>query len=91
MIDYLRTIPGADGLTNPFAGASVTRKIPEIKTWKPTFVIVSIGQFGAKPVLVVKENGAEKNLTVGDFVENREIIKIDVEDESSLLKTMIKR
>ena len=86
LIDYLRTIPGGDGLTNPFAGASVTRKIPEIKTWKPTFVIVSIGQFGAKPVLVVKENGAEKNLTVGDFVENREIIKIDVEDESIIIK-----
>ena len=32
LIDYLRTIPGGDGLTNPFAGASVTRKIPEIQS-----------------------------------------------------------
>jgi len=86
LIEYLRTIPGGDNLTNPFAGASKTRKVPEIKTWKPSFVILSIGQFGSKPVLVVKEDGTEKNLTVGDFVENREIIKIDVEDESIVIK-----
>ena len=47
---------------------------------------MSIGQFGSKPVLVVNENGTEKNLTVGDFVEDREIIKIDVEDESIVIK-----
>lgn len=86
LIEYLRTIPGSGNLTNPFAGASKTRQVPEIKTWKPSFIILSIGQFGSKPVLVVNENGAEKNLTVGDFVENREIIKIDVEDESIVIK-----
>ncbi len=86
LIEYLRTIPGADNFNNPFAGFSVKRNSPEIQTWKPSFIILSIGQFGTKPVLVVIEDGTEKNLTVGDLVENRKITKIDVEDESIVIK-----
>ena len=86
LIEFLRTIPGGDNLNDPFTGISTKRKVPEIKTWTPSFIIVSIGQFGTKPVLKVIENDKEMNLKVGDFVEDREIIKIDVEDESIIVK-----
>ena len=86
LIEYLLTIPGADNLSNPFGGSNIKPKTPKVKTWQPSFVIKSIGQFGTKPVLVAVENGTQKNLTIGDLIENREIIKIDVEDESIIVK-----
>ena len=36
--------------------------------------------------MVAIEDDTKKNLTVGDFIEDREIIKIDVEDESIVIK-----
>ena len=86
LVEFLKTIPGGDSFVNPFAGASTIRKVPEIKTWKPSFIIVSIGQFGTKAVLKVIQDEKEMNLKVGDFIENREILKIDVEDESIIVK-----
>lgn len=87
LLDYISNIASTGNASNPFSETKTKRIIPpKIQGWKPSFIILNFGQVQSKSIVTVIEKAKELNLGKGDFVEGREILEIDVDDESLIVK-----
>lgn len=87
LIQYIANIPSTSNMSNPFAETKTKVVVapPKKKTWKPSFQIVSFGQFQSKSIVTVIYKGVRLNLGEGESVEGKKIVSIDADDESMII------
>ena len=88
LIEYIGNIPSTSSMANPFAETKTKVVVapPKKKTWKPSFQIISFGQFQSKNIVTVIDKGVRLNLGEGEVVEGKKILSIDANDESMIIK-----